>query len=122
MQLESQPVTGTSLSTTSDQTPPADEQPTDPEPTAPVTAFAEPSEETAGERSAGPAPAIATSTPAASHDIAPPSRLEQLMATGWDTPAELPIEVEPVAARAADRRRKLSALFPADTLVVPSGR
>ncbi len=44
------------------------------------------------------------------------------MTTGWAPPfADLPVEPEPVAAHARERRRKLAALFSGDTLVVPSG-
>ena len=44
------------------------------------------------------------------------------MSTGWAPPvADLPAEPEPIAARARERRRQLSALFPDDTLVVASG-
>jgi Xaa-Pro aminopeptidase len=103
VQLESQPASGTGVSA------PSDAQ----EPIA-VIAFAEPSDEPAAQPTA-------PLTPAATHDIAPPSRLEQTMATGWAAPAELPVETEPVAVRAGERRRRLSALFAGDTLVLPSG-
>ena len=105
VQLESQPASGTSVGAASD----------DAQESLAVIAFAEPSDEPAAH------PAPAPLTPAATHDIAPPSRLEQLMATGWAAPAELPVETEPVAVMAGDRRRRLSALFAGDTLVLPSG-
>ncbi len=60
-------------------------------------------------------------TPPASHDLPTASRLEQFMTTGWAPPAGLPAEPEPVAASARERRSKLVALFPDDTLVIPSG-
>jgi Xaa-Pro aminopeptidase len=60
-------------------------------------------------------------TPPASHDLKAPPKLEEFMLAGWAAPAEPAPEVEPVAALAADRRLRLSALFPDDTLVVPSG-
>ena len=66
-------------------------------------------------------PSATPATPAATHDIAPPSRLEQLMATGWAAPADPAVAADPVAIRAADRRRRLSARFAGDTLVVASG-
>jgi Xaa-Pro aminopeptidase len=65
--------------------------------------------------------AEASVTSPASHDLPTASKLEQFMTTGWAPPAELPAEAEPVAARARERRKKLAALFPDDTLVVPSG-
>jgi Xaa-Pro aminopeptidase len=123
VQLESQPATGATLRTTTSN------DAIDP---VPVTAFAEPSDdqpeqpsEHTSEQASEPdesAPEPAAVTPPATHDIPAPSRLEQLMATGWAEPAELPVEVDPVAARAADRRRRLAALFSGDTLVVPSGQ
>ena len=61
-------------------------------------------------------------TPAnsASHDNSPSARLTEFMATGWtDTPT--PIQAAPVAAWTAARRAALSALFPADVLVIPTG-
>src|ERR1700761_3580976 len=64
----------------------------------------------------------AAQSPAATHDLPTASRLEQWMATGWAAPsAELPTEPEPAAACARERRRKLAAVFPDDTLVIPSG-
>src|ERR1700674_1893786 len=61
-------------------------------------------------------------TAPASHDLPTASRLEQWMATGWAAaPAGLAASPDPAAARASERRSKLSQLFPDDTLVVPSG-
>jgi Xaa-Pro aminopeptidase len=61
------------------------------------------------------------STAPASHDLAPPSRLAEFMATGWAAPAEIAVDPDPVAPLAAERRRSLAALFPDDTLVIASG-
>src|SRR5690606_36907821 len=57
----------------------------------------------------------------AAHDPQFPEQLLQLMRTGW---RELPREVTPApqADRYAARRAALSAAFPEDTLVIPTGR
>ncbi len=85
---------------------------------------AQPAEEPAPESSPGSGPTPSPAAPAtapASHDLAPPSRLEQFMATGWAPPADPAVDPEPVAVLAADRRRRLAKLFPGETLVVASG-
>jgi Xaa-Pro aminopeptidase len=58
--------------------------------------------------------------PAAAHDDAPPQALLDFMVTGWAPKAGLPAPLEGSAAFAA-RRATLSALFPGDVLVVPTG-
>ena len=99
-----------------------------PAPTGPndpgTTVLAEPTDADAiAERAAAPGapPAAPPIIAAASHDIALPGRLEQFMGTGWVQPAEPPVEIDPAAAPAADRRRRLADLFPGDTLVIASG-
>lgn len=58
---------------------------------------------------------------AASHDTAPPQALVDFMLKHWEEPAPQP--PPPIAHHAAfaARRRRLSELFPADVLVVPTG-
>ncbi len=60
-------------------------------------------------------------TPPASHDLKTPHPLEEFMLTGWAAPIEALPEPDPVAVLAGERRTRLAALFPDDTLVVPSG-
>jgi Xaa-Pro aminopeptidase len=58
---------------------------------------------------------------AASHDTAPPQALVDFMLAHWEPQSgEAPAPIEQHAACAA-RRRRLSQLFPADVLVVPTG-
>jgi Xaa-Pro aminopeptidase len=69
------------------------------------------------------APEVEAAPPAAaaSHDTAPPQALVDFMLKDWEAPsALLPERVEHHAAFAA-RRERLSRLFPADVLVVPTG-
>ena len=61
--------------------------------------------------------------PRRAHDAAPSPELRQLMSSGWSTrPQDPELAPERVAVFAAARRRALSARFPGDTLVVPTGR
>ncbi len=55
-----------------------------------------------------------------SHDPAVPAAYAAFMREGWGD-RELDLAVEPVAARAAERRSKLAATFPGDRLVLPAG-
>ncbi|GAC1308508.1 MAG: aminopeptidase P family protein [Vulcanimicrobiaceae bacterium] len=59
-------------------------------------------------------------TSVASHDDGPPQALLDFMVTGWLAP-ETTTEPLPEGARFAARRERLSALFPHDLLVVPTG-
>ena len=65
-------------------------------------------------------PPVAPS-PAASHDSGIPKNLENFLLTGWRPYA--PGLPEPLAEAEAFRlrRRQLSALFPGETLVIPTG-
>ncbi len=55
------------------------------------------------------------------YDVAYPEVFKQFMATGWiDTPQ--PTQAQPWADRHASRRATIAALFPGETLVIPSGR
>ncbi len=73
---------------------------------------------------AAAAPALETpqpAPPAASHDTAPPQALVDFMLANWEPPSgAAPEPVEHHAAFAA-RRLRLSQLFPADVIVVPTG-
>lgn len=55
-----------------------------------------------------------------SHDPAVPEALTALMRTGW---GERPLDIHrhPAAEIAAQRRAKLAAMFPGETLIVPAG-
>jgi len=55
------------------------------------------------------------------HDIKVPEPLRKFMAQGWAEPAALDIEPEPAAPYCAKRRAALSARFPGEALVVPTG-
>jgi Xaa-Pro aminopeptidase len=55
------------------------------------------------------------------HDPGYPERLCEFMRSGWRD-AALDVTVRPAAANHAARRAALSAAFPGETLVVPSGR
>jgi Xaa-Pro aminopeptidase len=67
------------------------------------------------------APAVAgDAAPAAAHDDAPPAALLEFMVTQWAPKAGLPPPMEGLSGFAA-RRAALSALFPGDILVVPTG-
>ncbi len=58
---------------------------------------------------------------AASHDTAPPQALVDFMLAHWEPqPGDAPAPVEHHAAFAA-RRQRLSEIFPADVIVVPTG-
>jgi Xaa-Pro aminopeptidase len=63
----------------------------------------------------------ATSTGSRSHDPEFPQRLLEFMRTGWRD-AALPVSSRPEADRYARRRAALSAAFPGETLVIPTGR
>lgn len=70
-----------------------------------------------GEQVTGP---VATGGGEQSHDPDLPERLREFMRTGWrDT--ELPVTRRPEADRYAARRAALSAAFPGETLVIPTG-
>ncbi|GAC1542713.1 MAG: aminopeptidase P family protein [Vulcanimicrobiaceae bacterium] len=58
--------------------------------------------------------------PVAPHDDGPPPALLDFMVTQW-APRDAPVAVSPEAARFRARRERLSALFPGELLVVPSG-
>lgn len=61
-----------------------------------------------------------TATNSASHDNTPSERLTAFMASGWTEVAPA-LPAAPVAAWTTARRAALSALFPADVLVIPTG-
>jgi Xaa-Pro aminopeptidase len=67
-----------------------------------------------------PAPAAEEAPPAAAHDDAPPAALLEFMVTQWVPKSGLPPLLDGSASFAA-RRAALSALFPGDVLVVPTG-
>ncbi len=112
MRLERQPAAGSTPGVTGSR---------DGVTTAPDLAEPSDPDRSAGSNGSVSAPAAATQSPPASHDLGVPSRLEALMTTGWAAPAEPAIEAEPAAHLAAGRRQRLAALFPGDTLIVPSG-
>lgn len=58
----------------------------------------------------------------ASHDADVTPELRAFMAASWAEPTVEPIQAAPVAAWALARRKALSAVFPGDVLVIPSGR
>jgi Xaa-Pro aminopeptidase len=60
-------------------------------------------------------------TPAASHDSGTPENLLSFMMTGWATPPGTPASPVAGAERFAARRAALSAAFPGETLIVPTG-
>ncbi len=64
------------------------------------------------------APSLAKSS---SHDTKPPPKLLQFMMTNWRGASNKPVKPLKAAAAHAARRRALSALFPGDTLVIPTG-
>ncbi len=57
----------------------------------------------------------------ASHDTLNPPKLVEFMLQGWRTPARGKVARVAGWQRFAERRRKLSALFPGELLVVPTG-
>jgi len=59
--------------------------------------------------------------PAATHDAQIPEALRAMMMDGWAPSTEPLPTALPVAAHAAKRRTAVSAAFPSDTLVVPTG-
>lgn len=62
------------------------------------------------------------SSPArAAHDGTTPENLRAFMLTGWAAPPQTLPEPIPGAERFAARRRTLAALFPRETLVIPTG-
>ncbi|CAB4693315.1 MAG: M24 family metallopeptidase [Actinobacteria bacterium] len=66
-----------------------------------------------------------TTTPAnelrtESHDPAVPAAYSAFMRTGWGD-RELDLPLHPVAARTAERRALLAAMFPGERLVLPAG-
>ena len=65
-------------------------------------------------------PAAEEAPAAAAHDDAPPAALLEFMVTQWAPKTGLPPALEASASFAA-RRAALSALFPGDVLVVPTG-
>jgi len=56
-----------------------------------------------------------------SHDLPVTPTLEAFMAEGWSEPALDDIDVQPVAAWTAARRKLLADAFPGERLVIPSG-
>lgn len=56
------------------------------------------------------------------YDIEPPASLREFMATGWAPDDDAAGAEEPCAAYCAKRRDALSARFPGEALVVPTGR
>jgi len=56
-----------------------------------------------------------------SHDIAVPGPLREFMARGWADPPPPDPSAEPAAPYCSKRRAALSARFPGETLVVPTG-
>ncbi len=58
---------------------------------------------------------------AASHDTGPPENLLSFMVTGWATPPGTPAAPVEGIERFAARRGALSARFPGETLIVPTG-
>jgi Xaa-Pro aminopeptidase len=66
-------------------------------------------------------PAVRQSDGSQSHDPDVPDRLAEYMRTGWlDRPVD--VERRPESANHERRRAALSAAFPGETVVVPSGR
>ena len=55
-----------------------------------------------------------------SHDLAVPEPYSRFMRTGWGD-RELELPRQPVADRAAERRRRLAEAFPGERLVLPAG-
>ncbi|WP_244932000.1 aminopeptidase P family protein [Nocardioides sp. W7] len=55
-----------------------------------------------------------------SHDPAVPEAYSRFMRTGWGD-RELDLPRQPVADRAAERRRRLTEVFPGERLVLPAG-
>ncbi len=58
---------------------------------------------------------------AAKRDVDVPAPLREFMAGGWAEPAEPDVGPEPAAPYCAKRRAALSARFPGEALVVPTG-
>lgn len=57
----------------------------------------------------------------ASHDTAPPQALVEFMMRGWKEPSRRPAAKVPGLARHVARRAALSARFPGEALVIPTG-
>ncbi len=70
-----------------------------------------------------PAPAAAPDQPPAraSHDVRPPAALLEFLRGGWATPSGAPPGPIAGASDLAARRARLSAQFPGQLLVIPSG-
>jgi len=66
-------------------------------------------------------PSPSTPSKPAGHDTAPPEALLELMVTGWKAGSGKPPRAIAHAKAHAARRRALSALFPGEVLVIPTG-
>ncbi len=73
------------------------------------------------EKNPPPSPVDAPEATPASHDTQPPKALLDFMLTEWKPPAATPVKPIPAAETFRARRRALSALFPGELLVIPTG-